>query len=137
MIDIPCELEHVRKVWSQPAQTLQRVSFEGWDDLPDYGRTLSHEGRILACFGVAPLWEGVAEAWALLSVEVLKDFPVALSRSVWNWLEHIERRESLRRVQASVADGHEAGHRWVRWLGFDYEGRMACYGIGGHGDFHR
>ena len=35
-------------------------------------RALEHEGRIIACYGLTPSVPGVADAWALLSLESLE-----------------------------------------------------------------
>lgn len=138
MIDVPCEMEDVRRVTIQGAQISQVDEFsdEGSELLPIYARCLKQDHRPLACFGVMPVWRGVGQAWAVLSEEILKDHPICLSRSAKMWLEHVERREKLRRIQAAVAVGHTSGQHWIQWLGFRYEGLMLNYGLGGRGDFH-
>ncbi|MBO6782241.1 MAG: hypothetical protein JJ899_03070 [Alphaproteobacteria bacterium] len=91
------------------------------------------DGKIVGCAGVVELWPGVGQAWAVLSREAL-DEPITLTRAVLRELERIRRERSLHRVQATVADGHGAGARWLAFMGFEVEGLLINYGPGGRGD---
>jgi hypothetical protein len=91
-------------------------------------------GRIVGCAGIVPLWPGVGHAWAVLSDAALAH-PVTLTRTVQRELSRIEAALDLRRVQATVAEEHIAGRRWLAWLGFEVEGLMCNYGPGGVGDY--
>jgi len=92
------------------------------------------DARIVGCAGIVPLWPGVGQAWAVLSDEVLAQ-PVALTRAVQRELARIETEHGLRRVQATVAEAHFSGRRWLAWLGFEVEGLMRNYGPEGAGDY--
>lgn len=94
------------------------------------------DGEILASFGVWPLWPAVGRAWAMLSEEVLRDYPLTLHRSVSQLLPFLEERDEYRRLEATIRQGHSAGHRWIRHLGFRREGLMQNYGIGGTISYH-
>ncbi len=137
MQDVPCLPEHLASIQAQEYQ-LSQVGGSVVDSkvLYTHARALIHEDVVLACFGVAPLWSGVWQAWSLLSEDVLTKHPICLSRHVKHWLEQIEREEGMHRVQAAVADGHRSAHRWISWLGFQREGLMHNYGLEGHGDFY-
>ena len=139
VVDMSCDLDHVLRVKLQSVQIGQISDFVPMESLlSTYARTLEVQGCVIACFGVTPLWDGVVEAWALLSDEVLKDYPITLSKSVLKWLDYIEKREGIRRIQSSIAEEHVEAIRWIRWLGFKRcEGLMKNYGIGGVGNFYR
>ncbi len=138
MTDLPCTIEYLKQVHVQEVQLGNISDFSGYAEyLPTYARALEHNGIILACYGVILIREGVGEGWAAISDKAVKDHPVSLSRSVRYWLDRIEREENFLRIQTSVAEEHQAGHRWIRWLGFVYEGVMKNYGLGGRGSFVR
>jgi hypothetical protein len=119
------ELMILRKRLYDPGMT-ERV--EQWT------RTMEHEGEILAIYGANPLWDGVVNTWAFLSSEALLH-PVALTRDVIRSLKILEGR-GVRRIQSDVEDGHIAAHRWHQFMGFEVEGYMKNYGLGGVGDFY-
>ncbi len=137
MRDIPCCYDHLRDVRVQQVQEMQVGDFSGSEEvLATHARALVDDGLVLACFGVIPMWDGVGQAWAILSDEVLEDRPMELSRTVKQWLDDIEKREGFHRIQAAVAHNHWAGYRWIKWLGFKCGCKMENYGLGGSGDFH-
>ena len=134
MIAIPCQIEHIAeiRVVGAPHKLGEFVDHE--DALHDHARTLIDKDRVMACFGVAPIDKYSGQAWALLSAGILNEFPMYLSKSVKHWLRFIERRDSLRRSQALVDVDHDAAHRWIQWLGFEYEKTLYDSGLGGYGD---
>lgn len=84
-------------------------------------------GQPIACGGVVELWPGRAEAWAVLGDTCRKDF-VALHNAARRLLDFVE----VRRIEAVVAVGFVAGHRWLQALGFRMEApRMLRYGWDG------
>ena len=78
--------------------------------------------------------DNAGHAWSLLSDEVLKDYPIYLSKAVKRFLDEIETRDSLHRVQAVVDEHNELAHRWIRWLGFEYEQTLYDDVLGGYGN---
>lgn len=97
-------------------------AFTAWEDRP------------IGCAGVFEVWDGVGQAWMVLSLDILCR-PVPLVRAVRRLLRDVMSDGGFIRVQASVADGHQAGHRFARCMGFRAEGLMRSYGPGGKGDF--
>ena len=71
MIIEPFRPDHLDRLLLQPMQQRSRVFFGN----PDYGKCLANglayaavEGdTVLACAGLLPMWEGRAEAWALMT----------------------------------------------------------------------
>lgn len=103
--------------------------------LQESARTIWRDDRVLACFGVWPMWAGVSRAWSMITEE-MRESPLTLHRYVLAELADVEERQNLVRIEAVVRFGYSAGHRWIRSLGFQREGLMKNYGIGGAPDFH-
>ena len=91
---------------------------------------ITDDGRVLAVMGIAPLWKGVGQAWAMLSSEALQR-PIALSRGTRRWLWQFWRRDGYHRIHVDLEVGHRAGRRWLLFLGFSFEGRMRRFGPAG------
>lgn len=88
--------------------------------------TLFKDGEIVTIGGVAKLWKGVGEAWALVSQPV--KHPVLFHKTIKTMLDFIIKNERLHRVQAVVFVNNIAGHRWIESLGFQGEGILKKYG---------
>lgn len=119
----PFQPKHLEILVLQPSQAAVSVFF---DD--EYGHALKaagpcftaiHEGEILACAGVVKQWENRAIAWGLISANAGKQF-VRIHKAVQRFLEATE----FKRVEAFVDSDFEPGHRWIKMLGFEYEGYM-------------
>lgn len=118
---IDFEPDHLRRLVLQPAQAWMRSMI----DAPEYGQLLhacgqSHTvllgGEVVAVCGVVPYSEGRAGLGALLSASAGRCM-LRLHRAV---SERIERLP-YRRLEATVDDNFEAGHNWLRLLGFRLE----------------
>ena len=92
--------------------------------------TLMNETSIVGIGGIALLWKGVGEAWAVPSVAV-KQHPLAFHRAVKMMLNMIQDNKKLHRVQAAVLEDFPKGHKWIKSLGFKREGKMRAYGPNG------
>lgn len=99
--------------------------FSGEVASPDYATTLEHSGQaftgvhggqVVCVAGCANVWEGRALAWAFVS-PAAGACMVTLHRAVAGFLAQAQ----YRRIEAIVDDGFEAGHRWMRLLGFRLE----------------
>lgn len=97
---------------------------------PKRGFALVDKGVIYGAFGLAPVWNGVAEAWLVPTVH-LKSRKVAASRHMWNGLDQLISELKVHRAQAAVKVGHEEAHRLVRFVGMEQEGLMHRYGPDG------
>lgn len=86
--------------------------------------------EIIWCGGIVVLWPGVAEAWAVPSVAV-NQYPLMLHRAVSKMLAVLKETMHLRRVQCSVVHGFKTSRKWVKRLGFAFEGKMKNYGPDG------
>lgn len=135
---IDFEPAHLRAVAPQCAQADVAAYIDSLDPhalaRPGAAFTAVENAAVLGCAGVAPLWPGVGQAWAVLSDAMLAR-PTSLTRATARALDRIIAAEDLRRVQATVRDGHGAGGRWLSFLGFELEGLLVNYGPGGTGDY--
>lgn len=84
---------------------------------------VSESGRVVACAGIAKYWPGRAEGWAFFDRRCKRDF-LSIHRAVRKFLDGYP----VRRIEAAVESGFEAGHRWALALGFELEApRMRAY----------
>ena len=125
---VTCEGLHLASIDVQAAQVSQDVRDQieiEEEVLKRHGRALlADSGKALACVGVWPLCPGVGQAWMLASDAALKH-PVAMARGC---VDLLATQTQYHRIQATVEDGHDAGVRFLEWLGFRYEATMECYG---------
>lgn len=135
---IPFEPLHLRAVLPQAAQHSVESYFEAIDAAQFKAEAMSFTAldgdEVLGCAGVVHLWPGVGQAWAVLSMRALA-CPVTLTRTALRELDRMSRAHGFARIQATVADGHGAGARWLAFLGFEVEGLLVNYGPGGQGDY--
>jgi RimJ/RimL family protein N-acetyltransferase len=127
---IPFAPEHLTALRLQAAQAyLQELIAK-----PEYGAAMAGphawtgmaDGRIVGSAGILEQWPGRAICWALLGREIrTRDF-LRVHHQVEAVLRRVH-REGTRRVETSVDAAFDAGHRWVRALGFAPEGLMRCY----------
>lgn len=97
--------------------------------------TAEADGRVLGCGGFALRWKGNALAWAYVARDVPRAAWVALTRAVAAKIEGL-RALGVWRVDAEVRWCWPAGERWVRMLGFEFEGVALRYAPDG-GDMGR
>ena len=84
--------------------------------------TAEHEGVILGIAGLAPQWENRALAWALISDAAGPHF-----RGIHGAVSRFLEASDFRRIEANVDVGFEAGERWMKLLGFKYEGYLTAF----------
>ena len=135
---VPFEPPHLRAVAPQCAQAEHATYVETLETSalvqPGMAFTAIADQTVLGCAGVVPLWPGVGQAWAVFSEELLAH-PVTLTRASERALDRIATAQDMRRIQATVRDGHGRGARWLSFLGFELEGLLVNYGPGGAGDY--
>ena len=98
---------------------------------PDYAEALAgldaytalDGDEILGCAGVVPMWENRAVLWAYLSPDIGPRFS-RIHRAARRFVEGLP----YRRLELTVDEGFEQGHRWARLFGFTLEcERMRAY----------
>lgn len=92
-------------------------------------------GDAIAIAGLAMMWPGVAEGWALVGPGAARH-PAAFRRAVGRAIETVRREKRLHRLQFAVLANHGRARRLARSLGFEEEGPLRRYGPGGE-DFVR
>lgn len=133
MVVEPLSAMHVERL---RVQARQRWEFALWpqgalEELLRSGQAFAgvRGEAVLAVAGVARVWEGRYQAWALLSGEVGPSGFLAVHRVVRAFLDQC----AYPRIEATVEEGFEEGHRWVRLLGMRCEtpdGMPAYYPTG-------
>lgn len=131
------------------------VSFEGWHlewidfnsdafqftmQLPmaliDHGKVLAsvgtsysglRGGKIVACAGVIPLWNGVADLWMYLGKDTFRKKKQACE-IIGYFMEKCIEEYDLHRLQATVKSDYREGRRFAKFFGFKEEGEMIGYG---------
>lgn len=86
-----------------------------------------HDGRIIVCSGLIRHWSTRAEAWLLMGCPVSRVEMLWIHRRVLEFLNGLD----VARVETTVDDSFDAGHRWARMLGFNAEGLMRKFGPDG------
>lgn len=78
-------------------------------------------GRLVALGGLSVMWQGRAAVWGYLGGDAGPAM-VCMTREVEKQLRAFAM--DFPRIEAYVQRNHEAGHRWIRMLGFQKEGVM-------------
>ncbi len=147
----PFEPEHATLLELRPSDA-RTVSGLGLghcpEDLLELGRSLAARGpaftawidtevaaRPLACAGLALLWPGTAEAWALTS-SLVERHPLPFHRTVRRMLPAMAGQLGLTRIQASVLADNTPGLRWLERLGFSRETLAPMRRYVGGDDYH-
>lgn len=73
-------------------------------------------GKVLGVGGIVEKWKGRAEAWAILD-QNSREYFLCIHNAVKRFLNGF----NVRRIEAEVDCNFEAGHRWMRLLGFKKE----------------
>lgn len=94
------------------------------------GFTAMDNGRPLGAAGICLYWEGVGEAWTLLSPEI-KQQRIWLTRTVKRVLNDLTKALALHRVQVTVRADQEINKCWARALGFSDPLPLPKYGPDG------
>jgi RimJ/RimL family protein N-acetyltransferase len=104
---------------------------KGWNimtaDLSDLSEnglawTFDDRGVILGIAGLLPQWENRAIAWAVVSESAGSRF-IKIHAAVCRFLQ----TSDFKRIEANIDIGFEAGERWMRMLGFEYEGYLKAF----------
>ena len=84
------------------------------------------DGTIFAIGGLNILWEGVGEVWVVGSPNIPAS-KFSYIKIVKFYLKYFTDKYKLKRVQAQVIKDYEELHRFVKFMGFTYEGTLHNY----------
>lgn len=94
------------------------------------GYTLMDNNVILGIGGVHNMWDGVGEAWLVISKQgFTKPHTVAKWTNIM--FDVIQEEHNYKRLQAAVSLKDQTALRFVHWMGFKEEGIMQKYGPDG------
>jgi hypothetical protein len=119
---VPFEAAHLKAIEVQGHQALVRPLL----DNPLYVESLMtgpaysaiENGVVIACAGLIIHWPGRAHAWTILSGDLNHNHRMLLiHRAVAGYLKECP----IARIEAVVQCDFQAGHRWMRLLGFKRE----------------
>jgi hypothetical protein len=125
----------------QPQQALELSAIADWRAMirtaastgPAWtGRT---HGRIIGCAGFSLRWTGRAHAWCVLADAIPQSAWIGIHRAVVVRMAQMQAL-GVWRIEAEAAWQFFPGNRWLRLLGFEYEGLARGFGPGGE-DFNR
>lgn len=92
-----------------------------------YSFTAFLDDNPVVCFGVIPIWNGVAEAW-FIADDIARGKPKSLSKVAKHFLDIFEISLGLHRLQITVRNSDIRALKWAAFLGFTEEGVMLNYG---------
>ncbi len=92
------------------------------------------DGEPIGAGGVVVQYEGVGQAWTMLSERIVQHHPMAMTRFARRWLDALQMESGIVRVYGMCLNA-ETPLNWMVSLGFRPEGLMLNMGIGGKGDF--
>ncbi len=92
--------------------------------------TLLRDERPVFSGGIVILWNGVGEAWTLMS-ERVREYPLAVVKTIRFCIDEAVRSYQLRRVQATVKKHDDRAIALLHAVGFKIEGLMEQYGPDG------
>lgn len=101
---VPLELRHLEEIGAPDTAHLGDFSFAGLRD-----------GRVVAISGITEQWTGLGYAWFYAPALAPRDWAL-VTRLVRAGIDRARGR--FRRLEIAVYDGHEAGCRWAKRLGF-------------------
>jgi len=89
-----------------------------------------HNGHLVGCGGIIPIWDGVAECW-LVGGWRLGTHKLSAVRALTATLARQVKEQQLRRLQAVVRADWDEAVRFVEFLRFEREGLLRGYGPDG------
>lgn len=89
-------------------------------------KTMLVAGEIVACGGIRIFWQGVGEAWALIS-DKADVKPILLCKMFAKELDTIVDEHKLRWIQAIIRVDFSKGIRFMQYLGFERKCTMQGY----------
>lgn len=123
----PLRAWHLAALELQPSQAM----FGAVIHQPGYVDMLTSAGpafaavqgeTVLGCGGSVEMWDNRAVIWALVS-EHAGPHMLGIHRAVEGYLKQMRQR----RIEAQVVVGFDPGARWLKRLGFAFEGTMRAF----------
>ena len=130
---VPFKPEHAKEIMAgrlndgTPDVTYSFADYIDTYEVDGKSFTAIHNGHVVACGGVTPMWSGVGEVWLLGSHRV-RDNKTSLTRAVYDTLGFLMDDNNYWRLQGTVLASWTSGLRFARFLGFEQEGVMKKYG---------
>ena len=136
---LPFEIEHARQILVRPEQYNEKAQdeFEKWARInKEGGQSLSafYGDILLGCAGVRKMWEGVGEAWAIFSRDIVdfkKDAYVVTGRELYRMIDE----GNFHRTQAHVDATFPLAVKFIEGLGFKKECLMRKFQPNGNDSF--
>lgn len=120
---VPFRAEHLMRLQQDPPREHPVTPEEAVALEAEFAFTGLVDGEPMACAGLVHIWPGRGLLWALLSVHSGPHM-LQIHRAARRLLGVCD----VRRIECTVDEGFEPGHRWARMLGFRLEApRMANY----------
>lgn len=127
--------DHIRKMAEENPDYEILLRIVDYSNLNGLSYTLISNEGIIGSGGVDLIMPGVGEAWTVLG-KIFYKYRFSAHKVVLQSLKDAERQYNLRRIQASCVKGFEKAEKWLKALGFEYEGVMRKFGPDGN-DFLR
>ena len=124
MIEIkPMQPEDLQAVLNNPIEGDIRF----FTVLPDQPAVSAwYKGKVIGVGGINLFWEGVGEAWVLLSKDI-ESCRFGTYRMIRRMFKSLTKEYGLQRLQATVRSGWWDAIKMVEKLGFQREGLMKHY----------
>lgn len=87
--------------------------------------TVMQDGRILACMGALPMWDGVFEIWQMSSI-YLAEYKIPFAKFMHQFIEQTAKQLNAHRFQTTSRDA-EPDTDWLTFCGFEKEGVLKAY----------
>ena len=87
--------------------------------------TIMWGNTILGVMGYIELWKGVCEVWVIPSKSI-PEHSIVFAKRIKKSLRLLRQTKYFHRIQTASLSNKEQD-RFFTWLGFKYEGDLACY----------
>tara|TARA_R100000773_G_C4194771_1_gene99362 strand:- start:216 stop:713 length:498 start_codon:yes stop_codon:yes gene_type:complete len=92
-----------------------------------YGFTVLDKGRPIVCFGVVPLWPGVAELWLIPDTKLIQKWKLKFHKGARKFMELAADELNLHRLHVTVSAQNVRSVKWIEHIYFKREGLLKKY----------
>lgn len=122
MVKVPFLSVHIEDISLQEGQQemAEFLDTDGYAEMLealDGSYSVFKDGVLMGCGGLANQGNGRALAWTLITSNCERHDMIEVTRIVKNGIVNSD----YRRIEAIVKDGFDAGHKWMKILGFECE----------------